>query len=178
MTKLTLMRTAVMLEEGKRTAAREFFLQAIDGFSHEDKTVWRRFLGKLFNLEHGELANIEVVIPRNPRFHRKFFALLNLGFDAWNPGRTHKTHNGIPVSKNFDQFREDVTILAGYYEQTYDLAGSMRLKAKSISFANMEDPEFEQLYGEVATVLLEKVLTKYANRAELDQVVNQVLGFL
>ncbi len=121
---------------------------------------------------------LEVVQPRNPKFHRKFFALLNLGFEAWEPGRKHKTHKGIPVSKNFEQFREDITILAGFYEQTFDLHGRLKLKAKSISFAKMEEPEFEQLYSAVADVLLEHVLTKYAGREELDSVVNQLMGFL
>ena len=54
----------------------------------------------------------------------------------------------------------------------------MKLKARSISFANMEQPEFEELYSAVADVLLEHVLSNYANRAQLDEVVNKVMGFL
>jgi len=54
----------------------------------------------------------------------------------------------------------------------------MKLKAKSISFANMDDAEFEKVYSAVADVLLNGVLVRYSGRSELDVVVNQILGFL
>ncbi|HIF9171912.1 TPA: DUF1367 family protein [Photobacterium damselae] len=33
----------------------------------------------------GTVLECSVKMLRNPRFHRKFFALLNLGFDYWQP---------------------------------------------------------------------------------------------
>jgi hypothetical protein len=69
-------------------------------------------------------------------------------------------------------------IQAGFYEQTFNLDGEMRLEAQSISFASMDDVQFEQVYSAVATVILEKVLTNYAGRDELDEVMNKVVGFL
>jgi hypothetical protein len=41
------------------------------------------------------------------------------------------------VQKNFDQFRKDLTILAGYYESTINLRGEVRLIAKSLNFSAM-----------------------------------------
>ena len=148
------------------------------GMSEADEVAWKRFWPKILSMEPGELVEIETRIPRNPAFHRKLFALLNVGYEAWEPGRKRKSYKGIPVSKNFDQFRSDVTILAGYYEQTYDLSGKLKLTAKSISFAAMNPDEFEKLYSSVADVLLQHVLVKYANRAELDSVVDKILGFV
>jgi hypothetical protein len=104
-------------------------------------------------------------------------ALLNVGFDMWEPKRKRKSYKGMPIEKNFDQFREDITILAGFYEQTFNLKGEMKMRAKSISFANMEDDEFSELYEAVLTVLLREVCTKYAGRDELDAVVNRVMDF-
>ena len=53
----------------------------------------------------------------------------------------------------------------------------MRIRAKSISFANMDDAEFEQVYQATVTVLLREVLTTYKDRAELDAVVERIVGF-
>ena len=118
-----------------------------------------------------------MIFPRNGKFHRKYFALLNLGFDSWEPDRKHKSYKGREVAKNFERFREDITILAGYYFQTFDLQGRMVLKAQSISFANMDDVEFERLYSAVVDVLLREVCKNYKNRAEIDRVVNELVGF-
>lgn len=179
MTDITLVRMPTAeIPQPDREAARRVLFGAVDGLGEKGKKQWRRFVNGLFNLEPGEMVEIKTVQKRNGKFHRKFFALLNVGYEAWDPGRKHKTHKGLPVGKNFEQFREDVTILAGYYEQTFGIDGAMKLKAKSISFASMEQPEFEELYSAVADVLLEHVLSNYANRAQLDEVVNKVMGFL
>jgi hypothetical protein len=98
---------------------------------------------------------------------------LNVGFDYWTPEAEYK---GRVVEKNMDRFREEVTILAGYYDVVASLGGSVRLKAKSIAFANMEEDEFERLYSAVINVILQKVLTTWT-REDLDDVVDQVLRF-
>jgi lipoate synthase len=54
----------------------------------------------------------------------------------------------------------------------------MKLEAQSISFASMDDAEFEQVYSAVADVILQKVLVTYAGRDELDDVMRKVVGFL
>lgn len=110
----------------------------------------------------------------NPAFHRKMMALFNLGFDAFNPGAL--TYKGQVVEKSFDQFRHDITILAGYYETTITLRGEVRLVAKSLSFGSMEQDEREALYSAVINVLLAKVLTTYT-RDDLDDVVNRLMAF-
>jgi hypothetical protein len=157
---------------------RILFGDYIDGMGKDNQTVWKRFWGRVKKAEAGELIKVSFILERNSKFHRKFFALLNVGFDAWDPGRKHKTYKGDPVAKDFDQFREDVTILAGFYEQTFDLDGNMKLKAKSISFASMDQAQFEMVYSAVADVLLEKVLVNYKDRDELDEVVDRILRFL
>jgi len=179
MAKFTILRTNIALPDDKGLeGARTLLFGALDGMGDEARKAWRRFWGRMIKMEPGELVEVSMTFSRNPDFHRKFFALLNLGFEAWDPGRKHKTYRGEPVRKDFDRFREDVTILAGHYEQTFHLDGTMTLQAKSISFASMDDVEFERVYSSVADVLLEKVLTKYAGRADLDRVVGELLRFL
>ena len=89
-----------------------------------------------------------------------------------------KTYKGREVSKNFERFRKDVLILAGFYDQTFDLRGNMKLEAQSISFSSMDDAEFERVYSAVADVILEHVLDDYSGREEFDRVVEQMMGFL
>jgi hypothetical protein len=132
---------------------------------------------KIAKVRAGVLVRAEVKQVRNAMFHRKFFALLRVGFDAFEvPAGTE--YKGFPVQKDFEQFREDVIIAAGFFTVSYRINGDARVKAKSISFARMKPEDFERLYSQVANVLLQKVLAHYQNRANLDNVVNQMLGFV
>lgn len=176
MSKITLTRTNQALP-ANLDAARALLFESLKGMGEKADRSWKRFWGRMVKMEPGELAEVEVRIPRNPKFHRKFFALLNVGFDAWEPARKRKTYRGIPMLKNFERFRHDITILAGFYEQTFDLKGRMVLEAKSISFSNMDDAQFEEVYSAVTDVLLREVLTTYKGRAELDEVVERIMGF-
>ena len=179
MSKVTLIRTAdAFPAESILEQVRRFLFGLFDGWSRTDKQGWRKIWKRLMDLEPGEFAVIEFVIPRNAKFHRKFFSMLNFAFDSWEPGRMRKTYKGKEVSKNFERFRKDVLILAGFYDQTFDLKGRMKLEAHSISFSNMDDAEFEAVYSAVASVILEHVLTGYSGREELDRVVDQMMGYL
>lgn len=131
---------------------------------------------KLRRMKVGALVKVEATELRNPKFHRKFHALMRLGYDHFEAPAIE--HLGQRVQKNYEQFREDITILAGFYSVYYRLDGSYRIRAKSIKFGRMKQETFEHLYSAVADVLLSKVLTQYQNRAVLDNVVNQIMGFV
>lgn len=147
------------------------------GMGEADQIAYAKFKARLKNAEPGELVNLEAKLPRNGKFHRKFFAMLQLGFEAWAPERKHKSYKGLPVQKNFERFRADVLIAAGFYEQTFGLDGKLKLEPLSISFANMEEPEFNQVYNAVLDVLLQDVLKTYAGREEANKVVEEMLRF-
>ena len=110
----------------------------------------------------------------NLAFHRKLFALINIGYDAWEPGDVE--HKGQKIQKNFDQFRDDITILSGFYTTSVRLDGSIRFTAKSWSFASMSQDERETLYSNIINVILSRILTHYT-RDDLDNQVNQILAF-
>lgn len=128
----------------------------------------------------GQGVRVKATRMRDLIRHRRFFAMLNLGFESWEPAQPEKHSDGYrgePIQKNFERFRKDVMILAGFYEPVYSMKGEVRLEAKSIAFANMEQDEFEEVYSKVCDVLLQKVLTTYT-REDLDAVVDQLLGFV
>jgi hypothetical protein len=150
---------------------------SLRGMSEADQVAYKNFKTRLNSLEVGELCAIEAKLPRNGKFHRKFFAMLNLGYDAWEPQRKHKSYKGREVQKNFERFRSDVLIAAGFYDQTFGIDGRLKLEAQSISFASMEQPEFEFVYNRCLDVLLQDVLSTYAGREEVNGVVEKILRF-
>lgn len=120
---------------------------------------------------------VEVKRIRNYKFHRKAFALFKLAFDHWElPGIEYK---GQPVEKDFDRFRKDMTILAGFYRPVYNARGEVRLEAESLSFANMSEERFSLVYRAVMGVVWDRVLRHagYASEAEVENVVNQLMSF-
>ena len=118
---------------------------------------------------HGEFKKC-----RNPQFLRKFFALLRVGFDLWEPGELN-TKYGKP-EKSFKQYRAQVTVLAGHYETVFNLDGSFRLIPKSISFASMEAEEFAELYSSVINIILKNIPATFS-KADLDEQVEILMGF-
>jgi len=127
-------------------------------------------------IKFGSVVHSDFKQMRNPAFHRRFFALLNLGFSYWEPGKISSRY-GIP-EKNFERFRKDIIILAGYYKTVVRLNGSVRVVADSISFAKMDEDTFRKLYNNVLTVIMEKIPVLCEMSAkEIDDLVDKVIGF-
>jgi hypothetical protein len=122
----------------------------------------------------GQGVKVTMTRHNNVKFHRKIMALANLAYEAWDPGE--RIYKGEVVAKNFDQFRADLTILAGFYETRVRLNGELRFIPKSWSFAKMPDEEKDRLYSAIIDVILARILTNYT-RDDLDNVVEQVLRF-
>ncbi len=127
----------------------------------------------------GEIREGKFKRKRNEKFHRKVFALFEFAFEVWEPKIRTVIIQGeeIVPRKNFNQFRKDLTIAAGFFEANFDLRGNMRLEAKSISFAKMDDIEFEELFNKLIDVVIEKVLTNYT-RNDVNRVVDELVGFI
>ena len=86
-------------------------------------------------LKAGEVYRFQYSKPRNYEFHKKFFALMDLVFE----NQENYTDR--------NELREDLTVAAGYwYEKTNYITGEVTKKAKSISFASMDENEFGELY--------------------------------
>ena len=148
-----------------------YLSKTMTGFAPADEATaeWHRKM-KLGQVVQGKYTKV-----RNYAFLRKYFALLNLGFENWNPGEINSKF-GVP-EKNFERFRADVTILAGHYDVTIRIDGSTRIEPKSVSFANMNEEIFEKLYSATIDVLLKFVYKKDMDAEKLNQLVEQILLF-
>ncbi len=102
-------------------------------------------------LKLGQEYEIEIKQPRNIKFHKKFFALLNIAFENLPESMVNK----YPT---IDILRQALIIEAGYCDTIITLSGEVTKKAKSISFANMDNVEFEQLYNSIVNIVLKYIL--------------------
>lgn len=154
---------------------------------------------------------------RNPAFHRKFFALLNLGFDYWEPTGgaissnerklvagyakflssfggsesalldaaevylsriADKRAGSISLCKSFDAYRAWVIVEAGHYDAIQLPDGTLKKHPRSISFANMDETEFSQLYDAALDVLWRWILSgTFSSKEEAENTANQLLSF-
>jgi hypothetical protein len=112
--------------------------------------------------------------PRNPLFHAKFFALLNVLYEIWEPEEV--VYGSVPAVKNFDRFRHDMIIASGYYDVVINLKGEARAEPKSMSFSSMDEDEFEKLYSKIIDIGLGHI-AKHYTKEDLDEQVDRILGF-
>jgi hypothetical protein len=136
---------------------------------------------KLDEYKQGQPIKIRIVTvkPRSYMFHKKLFSLFNFAFEHWEPVEVidkKLARYGVIPEKNFDQFRKDLTILAGYYDAYTRIDGTPRLEAKSLKFDKMSNDEFGKLYGKVCSIVLQKILINYS-ADDLESVIQQVLDY-
>lgn len=97
-------------------------------FAHESD------LEKGRKIKVGDFVNCDIKKPRNYMFHKKFFALVELVFQNQD------------LTDDRDNLRDCLTIRAGYHT-TMKLDTGLQYFPKSISFAKMDEIEFEELFG-------------------------------
>lgn len=129
----------------------------------------------------GSVARLDVKLMRNGAFFRKWWALVGVGFEYFADSCPQHTHRGHEVKAEFERFRKDITILAGFCRPVWNVNGEMRLEAESLSWGSMDEKRFEHLYDATIRVLLDKVfngdrVAKWTE-AELRSVVEQIEQF-
>jgi hypothetical protein len=112
-------------------------------------------LPRLTKFKNGEMYTADFKLTRNPAFHRKMFAFFKFCFDHWSADKAGL--DCMDEHAQFDRFRKDLTILAGYYEQTVRLNGDIRTEAKSLSYANMDQDKFEACYDAMINAALKHI---------------------
>lgn len=131
---------------------------------------------KLERYKTGDVIKVSAVAMRNGRFFRKFWALAKLGFDMFTERTEPKQYKGMEVQHNFDAFRKDLIVLAGYYTPVYRMDGTFKLEAQSISFASMNEETFEKLYSETINVILKNIVPHMSER-DIRRSVDKVLQY-
>lgn len=127
-------------------------------------------------IKTGQTVLIEVRQPRNSGHHRKYFSLMNFAYENWEPDLA--TFHGKPVGKNLNVFRGWITAMAGFYDLGITPDGKVKADPMSISFAAMDQETFEDLYSKTIDVILKHVLKNYKDRAELERVLETVVGYI
>lgn len=133
---------------------------------------------QIANYRPGAYCLADIVQLRDPTFHRRGMALLRFGYGYWDPP-PQQAVDGVPVDviRNFEVYRKEVTILAGYYDLCATLSGEVKLEAKSISFRSMEEGEFREWFKAVKDVLWGQIFSSIAGFTE-ESYNNAVLEFL
>lgn len=117
-------------------------------------------------LKIGEIYEADIKLVRNPRFHRLFFALINTGY-AYLPERAQSG-----VFKTVEGFRKSVIIAAGFTNVYWNIRERCFVEeAKSISFANMDDAEFRDLYGRCKDVIWQ-LISRYVTVEDFEKNLN------
>jgi len=90
----------------------------------------------------------------------------------------HTRTRDLALLKSFDAYREWVTIQAGYYTEHIYPDGSRNRRAKSVSFANMDELEFQHLYKSALNVLWNFILRRsFKSPEEAENVAAQLLEY-
>ena len=90
----------------------------------------------------GEEFEIEYTKKRNLQFHRKYFALLKLAFENQSDYRL------------MEDLRRDLIITSGRYDEVINkITGEVYKVANSISFAKMDNVEYNLLYEETKNII-------------------------
>ena len=126
----------------------------------QEKTV------KFKTFEHYE---VDIKLNRNPAFLRKVMLFFKFCFNHHNGDLVHKY---CSESEQFDRFRKDLTILAGFYVQSVRLDGSIRVEAESLSFANMKEERFQECYLALIRAALKYIFANADVNTE-----NQLMAF-
>lgn len=142
-----------------------------------DKNTFVPMGDELNAVQPGEVITVKYSFVRNPAFHRKMFALFNFVFDALpEPSPVIYRGKSIVPLRDFDTARKELIILAGFHEMVIKLDGTVKLKAKSISYAKMDNEEFKKLYSAVIDAAL-KVLPYEMTGEQLDHNIEQLMRF-
>lgn len=124
---------------------------------------------KLTKFKTGEHYEIDIKKVRNPAFLRKTMVFFHFCFDHWDGSKVHEFCSEI---EQFDRFRKDLTILAGFYVQTTRLNGELRTEAESLSFASMNEERFQECYSALINAALRHI---FKTTDELTY--NKLIGF-
>lgn len=124
---------------------------------------------KMIRFKTGEHYEIDIKLTRNPAFLRKVMVFFHFCFDHWDGSKVHEFCSEL---EQFNRFRKDLTILAGFYIRSERLNGKLRTEAESLSFASMSEERFQECYNALINAAL-----KHIFKTADDLTYNKLIGF-
>ena len=130
-----------------------------------------------------KLSLVDVILgnftkPRNYKYHKKYFSMLNTAFDMWDAPNVVE-YQGVTyeTEKEFEEFRKWLIIQAGYYKIVLRPDGTSDLQPQSISFASMEEDGFAKLYSNTVSAIIKHVIPDNGDEAEYMALFQQILQY-
>lgn len=111
----------------------------------------------------GELVKVKISRPRNAGHHRKFFALLNLVFE-------NQEH--YPT---LDHMLVALKVALGHCDTVILKNGQTAFIPRSISFAKMDQTEFEAFWDKACQIITKHFLPG-VTKAQLEREVLELMG--
>ena len=146
------------------------FFDGIIKIDHEEDAAALRKL-----MPYGTPVEVIIRIGDDNQLRRRWFALLRFAFDFYEPAALP---NGIVPLPNFNRFRKELTIMAGYYTQKYTPEGSVFVDAQSTAVGEMSAEDFADLYRKTNQLLIDRVLAaKGFDQATVDRAVDALLRY-
>lgn len=119
---------------------------------------------RMTRFKTGLVYPVELKLSRNPEFHGKVFKFLQHCFEYWSGDRQFADEK-----EQFDYFRKQLTITAGYFNQVFGIHGGFEITAKSLSFSNMDQDEFERCYKSMIQAAMEHIFGSLNDRELYDR---------
>ena len=123
---------------------------------------------KSLKLKPGDGISIKTWKARNLDFHKKFFALLNA------------TIYFLPEEEKYDRFknvdflRKELMLMIGNADLHVTMEGEQVLIPNSISFENMDDNEFQNIYS----LTVDAILKYFLHHLTQKQFEDHILEFI
>ena len=107
----------------------------------------------------GETVSCEIKKPRNYEFHKKFFSMFGLAL----ANQDHFPETSLGKT----QFYSWLKLKAGYVDYYKDLINGQPIpEPRSISFASMDEIEFQAFYDDVKDVIFDHVIPSATEHAK------------
>ena len=107
----------------------------------------------------GEIIEFETTEQRNPRFHRKLFALINLAFQNQD------------ITQHREAFRQWLIIESGHYEVVNFPDGSSQKVPVSLSFKAADQEKIEEIFQDILQVVITFI------GATKEEILDEILTF-
>lgn len=124
----------IAITDAERAGAWRVLTRAIRGIDEKHNKRWLRIIRGWFELEHGEVTQVDTRHPRSGPFHRFHMALEMAVFNA----QEKFVHQ--------EQFRNWLKIGAGHVDWVAGPKGGVVPLPKSISYAELEEPEMREFH--------------------------------
>ena len=135
-----------------------FMIRTPSGLTPSDQEQWEELTGNRIRL--GDECKCSITVPRNLKFHRKFFGMIGEAFQMQD-SYTNKKH-----------WRDAVLIAAGHCETYITHTGEVNYKPESISFAKCDDTKFSKIYNNAIQAIVDNWLNSEPDQYKL------ILGYM